>query len=104
MLADPLTKGLIPKVLHEYTTHMSANTSEKVMVPNTPNRKYIFYSPHQKRETKCPEGIKYNDMHKIYTFELNHVVDVIPQCINEKYSDICMSMAFGVWSGKILRG
>ncbi|RDY04605.1 hypothetical protein CR513_11662, partial [Mucuna pruriens] len=37
---------------------MIANTSRKAMVPNTPNRKYILYSPHQKRETKVPEGTK----------------------------------------------
>ncbi|RDX69004.1 hypothetical protein CR513_51943, partial [Mucuna pruriens] len=48
ILVDPLTKGLIPK----------ANASGKVMIPNTPNQKYILCSPHQKRKTKVLGGTK----------------------------------------------
>ncbi|RDY02215.1 hypothetical protein CR513_14361, partial [Mucuna pruriens] len=63
MLVVSLTKGLIPKVFHEHIAHMGeyeaqANASGKVMVPNIPNWKCILCSPHQKRETKVPEGTK----------------------------------------------
>ncbi|RDX67188.1 Copia protein, partial [Mucuna pruriens] len=48
MLADMLTKALIPK----------ANTSGKVMVPNTPNQNTFFALPIRKEKRKSPKGIK----------------------------------------------
>ncbi|RDX62437.1 hypothetical protein CR513_59232, partial [Mucuna pruriens] len=48
MLADPLTKGLIPK----------ANTSGKVMIPNTLNQRIFFILPIRKEKRRSPKGIK----------------------------------------------